>query len=113
MLLEVTAKAAQQIRYQAKQNRMEGMPLRIAAKRNLDGTLHYGMGYDDTGRDDDTTINTAGVDVVISPMSLDLLSNTVLDYVQLDDGKFEFIFLNPNDPNYKPPDNSQDNDQSK
>ena len=65
------------------------------------------MGFDDTGRDDDTTIQTSGVDVVISPMSLDLLSDTVLDYVQLDDGKYEFIFLNPNDPNYKPPDDSQ------
>jgi len=103
MLLEVTANAAQQIRYQAKQNRMEGMPLRIAVKRNPDGTLHYGMGFDDTGRDDDTSFQTAGIDVVISPMSLDLLSNTVLDYVQLDDGKYEFIYLNPNDPNYKPP----------
>ena len=40
-------------------------------------------------------------------MSLDLLSDTVLDYVQMDDGKYEFIFLNPNDPNYKPPDDSQ------
>ncbi len=50
------------------------MPLRIAAKRNSDGTLHYGMGFDDTGRDDDTTFQTAGIDVVISPMSLDLLS---------------------------------------
>jgi iron-sulfur cluster assembly protein len=36
-------------------------------------------------------------------MSLDLLTDTVLDYVQMDDGKYEFIFLNPNDPNYKPP----------
>jgi len=43
MLLEVTAQAAQQVRYQAKQSRMEGMPLRIAAKRNPDGSLHYGM----------------------------------------------------------------------
>ena len=48
MLLEVTAQAAQQVRYQAKQNRMEGMPLRIAAKRNPDGSLHYGMGFDVT-----------------------------------------------------------------
>ena len=102
MLLEVTTNAAQQIRYQAKQNRMEGMPLRIAAKRNPDGTLHYGMGFDDTGRDDDTSFQTAGIDVVISPMSLDLLSDTIVDYVQLDDGKYEFIYLNFNDPNYKP-----------
>ena len=103
MLLEVTPKAAQQVRYQAKQNRMEGMPLRIAAKRNSDGTIHYGMGFDDTGRDDDTTFQSSGIDIVISPMSLDLLSDTVLDYAQMDDGKYEFIFINPNDPNYSPP----------
>jgi iron-sulfur cluster assembly protein len=109
VLLEVTAKAAQQVRYQAKQNRMEGMPLRIAAKRNPDGTLHYGMGFDDTGRDDDTAFQSAGIDVVISPMSLDLLNDAVLDYVQMDDGKYEFIFLNPNDPNYQPPNNPPSN----
>lgn len=103
MLLQVTPRAAQQIRYQAKQNRMEGMPIRVAAKRNPDGSLHYGMGFDDTGRDDDTVFQCNGVDVVISPMSIDLLNDTVLDYVQLEDGKFEFIFLNPNDPNYTPP----------
>jgi iron-sulfur cluster assembly protein len=108
MLLEVTQRAAQQIRYQAKQNRMEGMPLRVAAKRNSDGTLHYGMGFDDTGRDDDTTFQSSGIDVVVSPMSLDLLNDAVLDYVQLDDGKYEFIFLNPNDPNYQPPDEKED-----
>jgi len=112
MLLEVTANAAQQVRYQAKQNRMEGMPLRIAAKRNPDGTLHYGMGFDDTGRDDDTSFQSSGIDVVISPMSLDLLTDTVLDYVQMDDGKYEFIFLNPNDPNYKPPDSPQAEEDS-
>ena len=113
MLLEVTTNAAQQVRYQAKQNRMEGMPLRIAAKRNADGTLHYGMGFDDTGRDDDTSFQSAGIDIVISPMSLDLLADTVLDCVQMDDGKYEFIFLNPNDPNYKPPDNPQEEENSK
>jgi iron-sulfur cluster assembly protein len=41
-------------------------------------------------------------------MSLDLLNDAVLDYVQLDDGKYEFIFLNPNDPNYQPPDEKED-----
>jgi iron-sulfur cluster assembly protein len=47
-------------------------------------------------------------------MSLDLLNNTVLDYAQMDDGKYEFIFLNPNDPNYSPPTETrvdEDNDE--
>ena len=109
MLLQVSSRAAQQIRYQAKQNRMEGMPLRIAAKHNPDGTIHYGMGFDDTGRDDDTSYQSEGIDLVVSPMSLDLLNDTTLDYVQLDDGKYEFIFINPNDPNYVPPsENTED-----
>jgi iron-sulfur cluster assembly protein len=102
VLLQVSSRAAQQIRYQAKQNRMEGMPLRIAAKHNPDGSIHYGMGFDDTGRDDDTTYQSEGIDLVVSPMSLDLLNDATLDYVQLDDGNFEFIFINPNDPDHVP-----------
>jgi hypothetical protein len=30
----------------------------------------------------------------------------------MDEGKYEFIFLNPNDPNYKPPVDSQTEDKS-
>jgi iron-sulfur cluster assembly protein len=45
-------------------------------------------------------------------MSLDLLNDAVLDYVQMDDGKYEFIFLNPNDPNYKPPSNPKAGEDS-
>lgn len=78
------------------------MPLRIAAKHNPDGSIHYGMGFDDTGRDDDTTYQSEGIDLVVSPMSLDLLNDATLDYVQLDDGKYEFIFINPNEPGFEP-----------
>lgn len=103
MLLQVSSRAAQQIRFQAKQNRMEGMPLRIAAKHNSDGSIHYGMGFDDTGRDDDTSYQSEGIDLVVSPMSIDLLNDATLDYVQLDDGNFEFIFINPNEPDFVQP----------
>jgi len=103
VLLQVSSRAAQQIRFQAKQNRMEGMPLRIAAKHNSDGSIHYGMGFDDTGRDDDTSYQSEGIDLVVSPMSIDLLNDATLDYVQLDDGNFEFIFINPNEPDFVQP----------
>ena len=35
--------------------------------------------------------------------SAELLDNTVLDFVELEPGKHQFIFMNPNDPGYTPP----------
>ncbi len=106
-MITVTAAAARQIRQSAKEGKMEGMPLRIAATRNPDGSLHYGMGFDDTGRDTDTTFESEGIQIVVAPNSLPLLDGTVLDYVELEPGKFEFIFMNPNDPNYKAPEGGE------
>jgi len=39
---------------------------------------------------------------VVGAVSNPLLRGTIIDYVELDPGKFEIIFVNPNDPNYKP-----------
>lgn len=106
-MITVTPAAAKQIRHSAKEGRMEGMPLRIAVTRNPDGSLHYGMGFDDTGRDTDTTFESEGIQIVVAPNSLPLLEGTTIDFVELEPGKFEFIFMNPNDPNYKPPESSE------
>lgn len=104
-MITVTEKAAKQIKLSAKQGNSEGMPLRIAATRNEDNSIHYGMGFDDS-KDDDIAITTADVDIVVSPVSAELLKDTVLDFVELEPGKHQFIFMNPNDPTYEPP---QDN----
>ena len=32
-----------------------------------------------------------------------MLRGATLDFVELEPGDFQFIFLNPNDPNYVPP----------
>ena len=106
-MITVTPAAAKQIRHSAKEGRMEGMPLRIAVTRNPDGSLHYGMGFDDTGRDTDTTFESEGIQIVVAPNSLPLLDGTTIDFVELEPGKFEFIFMNPNDPNYKPAESSE------
>jgi iron-sulfur cluster assembly protein len=102
-MITITPKAAKQIRESAKQGHMEGLPLRIAATRQPDGSIHYGMGFDDSGRENDLKVQSEGIDVVIAPTSTDLLQGTTLDYVELEPGRVEFIFLNPNDPNYTPP----------
>ncbi|WJW74354.1 iron-sulfur cluster assembly accessory protein [Thiohalobacter sp. IOR34] len=102
-MITVTPEAAKQIRESARQNRMEGMPLRVAAQRNADGSIHYGMGFDDVGREDDQRFNSEGIELVVAPPSLPLLEGTTIDYVELEPGSFEFIFINPNDPNCQPP----------
>ena len=104
-MIKVTAEAAKQIKLSAKQAKSEGMPLRIAATRNEDESIHYGMGFDDS-KEDDISITSEDVEIVVSPISAGLLDGTVLDFVELEPGKHQFIFMNPNDPSYTPP---QDN----
>ncbi len=101
-MISLTKAAAEQIRQSAKQSHMEGLPLRLAAKRTVDGSLNYAMGFADEEHDGDMTYSSEGVEIVVSPLSADLLKDTTLDYVQLDNGEFHFIFCNPSDPNYRP-----------
>lgn len=105
-MITITPAAAAQIRTSATQGNMEGMPMRIAAKRNPDGSIHYGMGFDDNQLEDDTLVTSAGIEVVISETSKMLLDGLTLDYVELEPGAFQFIFQNPNDVNYAPPSES-------
>ena len=44
-----------------------------------------------------------GVQIVMAPEYIPLLDETVMDFVELDDGERQFIFLNPQDSNYLPP----------
>lgn len=107
-MITLTAQAAQQIHESAKQSKTEGMPLRLAVTRMPDNSLHYAMGFDDIGKKDDPRFESQGIHVVVSESSLPLLEGTVVDYVELEPGKFHFIFINPNDPNYTPPQESQE-----
>lgn len=102
-MFTLTPAAAEQIRESARQGQMQGMPLRIAARRETDGSLQYAMGFADEHNDKDLTYESEGVTVVIAPTSIDLLKGATLDFVELEPGQYNFVFLNPNDPNYVPP----------
>ena len=95
-MFTVTPDAARQIKISATQGKSEGMPLRIAASTNPDNSIHYGMGFDDK-KDDDQSMLSEEIEIIIAPFSLGLLKNIILDYVELEPGKFQFIFTNPND----------------
>ena len=102
-MITITPAAAKQIRHSASEGKMEDLSMRIAAKRNPDGTLHYGMGFDDNDLDGDIHVDADGIDIVIGESSFILLEGTTLDYVELEPDNWQFIFMNPNDSNYSPP----------
>ena len=107
-MITVSKTAAEQIIESAKQGQMEGMPLRLAAAKQEDGSLQYNMGFADRQMDDDVSFDSEGVKIVVSSANYDLLKNTELDFVQLDNGEMNFIFKNPNDPNYQPPEETSE-----
>ncbi len=96
-MITVSKTAAKQIRLSMEETGTEGLSLRVAARRLDDGSLDYAMGFDETDHNDSHN-RTNGIDVVVAPTSTELLSNAVLDYVEMENGEFQFIFINPNDP---------------
>ncbi len=92
-MFTLTSAAAQQIQRAAADNGAEDLVLRVAARRQSDGSIGYGMGFDDIG-DDDMRLQIQDVHVVIAPHHADLLEDTVLDFVELQPGEFNFIFVN-------------------
>lgn len=93
MMFTLTSAAAQQIQQAAADSGAEGLVLRVAARRVPDGSIDYGMGFDDMN-DGDTALEIEDVHVVIAPQHMDLLEDTVLDFVELEPGEFHFIFSN-------------------
>lgn len=99
-MISVTPAAAEQIRDSAKQGNMQDIPLRVAVTRLQNGAFHYAMGFDENHHEGDRTFQSEGVDIVVAPPSMELLTGTVIDYVEIE-GKKEIIFINPNDPDQK------------
>jgi iron-sulfur cluster assembly protein len=95
-MITITPNAAKQIRKASEQADAEDMYLRLAAKREEGGDIEYGMGFDDMGGQDQIYASE-GIDVLISDSCKDLLNGATLDYVEISAGKYEFIFVNPND----------------
>lgn len=102
-MISLTSSALEQIKLSATQGDMGSLPLRIAIKEQDDGSFHYAMGFDEQRLPGDSFLNFEGVNLVVSETSKDLAEGMTIDFVELEAGKSEFIFLNPNDPTYIPP----------
>jgi len=101
-MVTLTPEAAIQIFKAAKLGEMQGLALRIDAKKDAAGNIGYNMGFDEI-REGDVHIVSEGVDVIFADTCKALLNGTTLDFVELEPDHFSFIFLNPNDPSYLPP----------
>lgn len=101
-MIVITPQAAQQIQQAASASNAQGLALRIEIQPKEDGSFNYLMGFDDQKQVGDLELEQNGVQVVIGQHSKPLAQGMTLDFVDLD-GQMEFIFLNPNDPYYQPP----------
>ena len=101
----MTKVAADQVKKSALEAKMDNTPLRIAATRSADNSIHYGLGFDDVGggSEKDHYFESNGVELVVAESSFNLLDGATIDFVELEPKQFHFVFLNPNDPSYSPP----------
>lgn len=100
-MFTLTIPAAVQIQRAANVSGAMEMTLRIAARMEPDGSMQYGMGFDDPN-EGDLKLDIEGVAVVIAPDSQDILDDTILDYVELNSGDFNFIFIDSRLPRGSP-----------
>lgn len=100
--ITITKPAAKQIMLSVEETNAVGLPLRIAVKVQPDGGFHYQMGFDDQLEETDEQIQTQGVLLVMDKDSATRANRMTMDFVEIE-GTMEFIFLNPNDPHYRPP----------
>lgn len=102
-MITITPQAAAQILKSAQPSSIGAVYLRLAARLDAKGVLEYGMGFDDKA-DGDLLAVSQGINVLVSPGSVELLTGATLDFVNID-GRDEhrFIFINPNDPSHQPP----------
>ncbi len=56
-MIKLTEQAAKQIIDSAEQGKMQGIPLRLAIKKQDDGSFHYAMGFDEQRLPGDIFVN--------------------------------------------------------
>ncbi len=100
-MLSLTPSAAQQIVRAAADAGSADWALRVAARRESDGSITYGMGFDEP-REGDMPLQIQGVNLVIAPPSQPMLEDIVLDFVELEPGQFNFVFVPESDATDKP-----------
>jgi iron-sulfur cluster assembly protein len=93
-MITITPTAAEKIRQAAAESDDATPGLRIAARLLDDGTLDYGMGFDQS-RPGDAIAEVEGITVLVAPPSQELVAGTLIDFVEIEPGDFRFVFAPP------------------
>ena len=91
-MFTLTQAAADQIQESVRRSGAADLALRVAASRQIDGSLRFGMGFDEP-REGDLPLQMRGIDIVIGKPSQALLSDTLLDFVEIEPDRFGFVFV--------------------
>ena len=94
-MITLTAAAVRQVLACAQRCDAEDLALRVAARRAPDGSLEYGLGFDET-REGDMAIEQDAVRVLIGVPSQSLLEATTIDFVEYETGRPCFLFVPAN-----------------
>ena len=92
-MFSLTTNAAARIRQSAVEGGMEELALRVAARREADGSITYGMGFDEAHEGERPALLSEGVTVLIATASQPLLQDIELDFVELEPGQYGFVFV--------------------
>ncbi len=106
-IFEISDEAAEQIRKASELAESSEWPLRLSLNIDDNGKFNYLMGFDQS-KEEDLQLKINNINILIDPNSMISLKNTKLDFVAIDGNEKQFIFINPNDPEYKKPDESLD-----
>ncbi len=110
-MITISKRAAAEINLSAHNPEAQGLLIRFAVDQTDEG-FQYLMGFDERN-DGDIHLESNGVEYVLAYEQKTLLEGMVVDFDQIDtDSDYSFMFMNPNDPNYEPPEQNHAPDKS-
>ena len=101
-MFTLTREAAARIREAAARSGASEAALRVAARREADGSIVYGLGFDEL-REGDMPLELEGIQLLIAPPSQALLQAMRLDFVETQPGESGFVFIAGDDAPEAPP----------
>jgi iron-sulfur cluster assembly protein len=91
-MFSMTPAAVTEILAAAARSSAAGMALRVAARQAADGSIEFGMGFDEEREDDEKT-RFDELEVLIGAPSQPLLDGAVLDFAEAAPGQLDFVFI--------------------
>jgi iron-sulfur cluster assembly accessory protein len=102
-MIKLTEDAGKQIMAQIEADHSHNDPLRIAVTKHAQHKgFQYLMGFDKQ-TENDSLYEVRGVKLIVANDLLDVVKGMEIDFVEIEGEQNQFIFKNPNDPNFQAP----------